>query len=239
MSRVVLAPHSPAEPLVYPELVNRRILITGASQGTGPAVAHAFAEHNCRIVLQCSGDQKDAHQLADELTPVASAIRVFSCELQDDASSARLADAALRAFDGIDIVVNHVDLGIDHLRRAANQDDAETTIARALSSQSAACSVIASRLRLTGMGGLFLHLAHLPGHHQFSPLGIVARVGLEAFTSGQAQEFGEDDVRINALLSVGPLSDDALHDVVASALHLACNNAHWLSGRVLSMGDAQ
>lgn len=238
MSRVVLVPQSSvAEPRAYPELADKRVLISNASYGIGPIVSHAFAEQGCRLVLQCGGTQGRAQKLAQELTGSAAAIRVFPFSLHDADCGERLADAALRAFNGIDIVVNQIAVEPQSLLQAMTADDFEVAISEALSAQVSACDVVVSRLQMTGRGGLILHLAHLPENDMSAAFDIVTRLSLEALTRGQARDLADDNVQVNAIAASGVLDDGELEDVAEVALQLANERNHWLNGQVLTIGE--
>jgi NAD(P)-dependent dehydrogenase (short-subunit alcohol dehydrogenase family) len=86
------------------------ILITGASQGIGAAVARAFAgEPGARLALVARSEER--------LTEVAEACRadgaeaaVFACDVADDAAVSGMADAVRERFGVPDVVVNNAGL---------------------------------------------------------------------------------------------------------------------------------
>ena len=88
-------------------LTDKVVLITGSSRGIGLATAKAFAAEGCRLVL--SGRSADALRDA-EATLRASGARVASqvADVTQPADAARLVQATVTAFGGIDILVNNV-----------------------------------------------------------------------------------------------------------------------------------
>jgi 3-oxoacyl-[acyl-carrier protein] reductase len=89
------------------QLADKIVLITGSSRGIGLATAKAFAAEGCRLVL--SGRSADA--LRDtEAALRASGARAASevADVTQPADAARLVQAAVTAFGGIDILVNNV-----------------------------------------------------------------------------------------------------------------------------------
>jgi 3-oxoacyl-[acyl-carrier protein] reductase len=88
-------------------LKDKVVLITGSSRGIGLATAKAFAAEGCRLVL--SARSQEALAEAEAVLRAGGAVvatQVADVTRPDDA--ARLVQAAVTAFGGIDILVNNV-----------------------------------------------------------------------------------------------------------------------------------
>ena len=88
-------------------LADKVVLITGSSRGIGLATAKAFAAEGCRLVLSARS--------ADALRDAEAALRASGAgvasqvaDVTQPADAARLVQAAVTAFGGIDILVNNV-----------------------------------------------------------------------------------------------------------------------------------
>lgn len=91
------------------ELVERVVLVTGASMGIGEALARAYAAQGARLVL--------AARSAERLRQVAAAlpqgrVLVVPTDLTDPRQIPELVDRALQRFGRVDILVNNAGVGL-------------------------------------------------------------------------------------------------------------------------------
>ena len=83
------------------------VLITGASQGIGAAIAEAFAsEDGARLALVARSEEKLA-AVAEACRSLGAEAEVFVCDVTDDAAVARMADAVRDRFGVPDALVNN------------------------------------------------------------------------------------------------------------------------------------
>lgn len=87
------------------QLAGKRALVTGSSSGIGAAVARELAGEGCAVVVH-GRDRARAEAVAGECAAKGAATAVALGSLTEDAGADAVADAALAAFGGIDIVVN-------------------------------------------------------------------------------------------------------------------------------------
>jgi short-subunit dehydrogenase len=100
-------------------IVGARILITGASQGIGRALAEEAALRGARV-LACARSEDQLRELADTVHARGGQIEIVAADITDPAARQRLAEAALRAYNGLDILVNNAGIGATgHFAEAA------------------------------------------------------------------------------------------------------------------------
>lgn len=92
------------------QITGSRILITGASQGIGKALAEAAARRGGRV-LAVARSANLLQALADSLRAEGAAIEVVLGDITRPVDRARIVDEAVRAFGGIDILVNNAGIG--------------------------------------------------------------------------------------------------------------------------------
>jgi len=234
MSRVVaFRPKYPA-PSNLTDIASRRILITNATHGAGPVVAHAFAAHGCQMVLQ-SGEPVAVAGLAGEISDEAGDVRVFGCGLADGAGAGRLSRAALSAYGGIDVVVNQLDLGAITLAHAATPEDCEAALLEALEAQTVVAEEAAEGMRQAGRGGLVLHLVIIGDAGKGCPRDALARHAVTALTMDAARTWQEHAIRVNVIVAEQVETDRALEEISGIALMLADDGGRHLSGKVLAV----
>src|SRR3954452_10405311 len=88
-------------------LDGRRALITGGSRGLGRAIAQAFAEAGCDLVLVGRTPQT-LEQARGELSALGRRVDTLVYDLHDADSAAAMCDVVLQRHGPIDILVNNV-----------------------------------------------------------------------------------------------------------------------------------
>lgn len=135
------------------------VVVTGGSAGLGLAIAGAFAEAGCRLVL--AGRDPDRLEAAAEQLRARSAHAVLPvpCDITDDQAVAHLMERTVDAFGQLDVLVNNV--GRSARGRALEtpledfQDLWELNCLAAIrTTQAAAERLIATRGHLVNIGSL-------------------------------------------------------------------------------------
>ncbi|MCA9268048.1 MAG: SDR family oxidoreductase [Planctomycetales bacterium] len=88
------------------QLSGKTAVITGASQGIGLAIAHAFAAAGARLAVAARSADK-VQQAAAELAPHGGAVLAVSTDVTDERQVATLFDQVDQQFGRIDLLVNN------------------------------------------------------------------------------------------------------------------------------------
>jgi NAD(P)-dependent dehydrogenase (short-subunit alcohol dehydrogenase family) len=200
------------------KLAGRTAIVTGAATGIGRAIATRLAQDGAAVVV---ADLKGHDVAAAE---IAKATGAKTLGLQADISSEKqvgdLVSEALKAFNGIDILVNNAALFSPLTPRPFDEIDAAewrkvmevNTLGVFL-----CCRACAPHLRRSGRGRIINLASGAPIKgvpfllHYVSSKGAVI-----AMTRALARELGKDGVTVNALAPGFTLSEG----VKASAAHL-------------------
>jgi NAD(P)-dependent dehydrogenase (short-subunit alcohol dehydrogenase family) len=82
------------------------VLITGGSRGLGLALARAFADEGCRLVL-CARDEQELDWAREDIARQGAAVLPVVCDVTDREQVNRAVEAATRHFGQVDILVNN------------------------------------------------------------------------------------------------------------------------------------
>lgn len=93
------------------ELSGRVVLLTGASQGIGRALALELAARRARLML-AARDLPALEQVAAQCREHGAEARVVRCDVAEQAQCRAAVEAAVQAFGGLDVLVNNAGIGM-------------------------------------------------------------------------------------------------------------------------------
>ncbi len=84
------------------------VLVTGASQGIGAAIAKAFAKEvpGVRLAL-VARNAKNLATIARACAKLTARVEVFSCDVADEMAVAAMAKAVTKRFGAVDVLINN------------------------------------------------------------------------------------------------------------------------------------
>jgi 3-oxoacyl-[acyl-carrier protein] reductase len=226
---------------LYPELAGARVLITGLEAGHGVDIARAFANVGCQLVLQTPHMAPELEVLLEVLASSAADIRITNEDILDAATALKFAQGAVKAFGGLEAVINLARLPAAGIAADAGESEVEDRVAEALRGPLNVTHVVANRMAVTWVPGLILNIVTQapPRTSAEAALGSVARATLSALTRTEAARWADQAVRINAIVPgqadksggrrEGLVSEP---EIAALALHLAGQRGKALSGLV-------
>src|SRR4051812_28391586 len=91
-------------------LANSRMLITGASQGIGKALAELAVQRGVKV-LATARSAELLKELTDGVKAKGGQIETVVADVTSPEDRQRMVDAALRAFGGLDLLVNNAGIG--------------------------------------------------------------------------------------------------------------------------------
>jgi 3-oxoacyl-[acyl-carrier protein] reductase len=222
----------------YPELVGKRVLITGVTRHAGIDIARAFAERKGRVILQFAEASAAMQAVVEIVAPDALETRTYG-PVAAGADAVRFAKSAVQAFGGLDAVINLVPLDASHVDRAATLEEIEGLIAAQLELPLMVSRIAANRMSVTWTQGLVLNVATLAGRPGGArgAFAAFAKSTLVDLTRAQAEEWAGRGIRFNAIAPETALGEPGPRlcgeaDVAALALYLASKRGKTLSGCV-------
>ncbi|MHA3913783.1 SDR family oxidoreductase [Halovulum sp. GXIMD14793] len=202
-------------------LVDKTIIVTGASSGIGAAAAMLFADHGAKVVL---GARREAelNALVAKITQNGGQAVCLAGDVTDEGYNKALVDLAEQRFGGLDGAFNNA--GITGNMGAI--PDMESTNWHKVISVNLDSGFYAAKHQVPALrrrkGGSIVFTSSFVGHTIGLPgMGAyaAAKAGLIGLTQVLAVEHGAENIRVNALLPGGTMTpmagtDAGFHEVV-------------------------
>jgi NAD(P)-dependent dehydrogenase (short-subunit alcohol dehydrogenase family) len=189
-------------------LQGRRALITGASRGIGAELARAYAAAGASLVIS-GRDQatlaETAQRLSQEhgvpVTPVAA-------DLADPDGVERLAEQALAAYHGLDVLINNAGISYPELVVDLSADRMDEVIRVNLRAPALLAARIGTAMAAAGSGSI-INLCSTAGIRPLSEHYVycMTKAALIMATKVLALELGPSGVRANAICPTVTLTD--------------------------------
>ncbi len=238
-----------------PSLDGKVVLITGGARRVGAEIARTMHAAGASVLIHYRSSEHAAAELAQELNrarPHTAAVRRE--DLLSAEAPGNLVDAAVRAFGGLDVLINNASsfapTRMGEITRAQWNDLIGTNLQAPLFLAQAAVPRLAERR------GLILNIVDIHGLRPLKgyPVYSVAKAGLAMLTRSLARELGPE-IRVNGI-APGPVlwpeqdMDEALKgeivgktalqrhgspaDVARTALFLA-QDAPYITGQIIAV----
>ncbi|MBY0268513.1 MAG: SDR family oxidoreductase [Burkholderiales bacterium] len=192
----------------YPELNGRVALITGAAQGIGAETARLFAAQGCRVAV-VDIDADNGGKVAAGISKAGGTARAFSTDITDAAAVELCIAGIVRAFGGIDIVINCAG-GYKQLATVEDMsiEEWDRTVALNLRSVFLICKMAIPLLKKSKAGRI-INVSSISGrtvHAASSPAYGAAKAGVTQLTRFLAYQLGPDNITANAIAPITTLT---------------------------------
>jgi NAD(P)-dependent dehydrogenase (short-subunit alcohol dehydrogenase family) len=236
-------------------------IVTGAGGrpgGIGEAYASALATFGAAVVV-ADIDGDGAERAAESLRKAGAQALAARVDIADPGSVKAMTDAAVKAFGGVDILVNNAALMVEILRVAMSTIDLETwnRIMAINVTGALLCSQAAAPIMRERGGGRIVNQVSAGAYPALSVYGI-SKLALVGVTTALAQELGRSNITVNAIApgitnsgagesmrgapskwsqmvaETCPLRAHGVPDELVGALLYLCSEAGgWTTGQVL------
>lgn len=177
-------------------LAGKSVIVTGAAQGMGAAIARQFAAMGARMTL-ADVRMEQVQALAQETGGQAVA-----ADMGSEADVVALIATARAKFGGIDILVNNA--GIQDRRMIEDTDLAYWDRLHAINLRGVMVAIreVVAVMRADGTRGAIVNIASNSAFHPMAPSLMAyaaAKAGVVSLTRSAAMEVAGDGIRVNAV----------------------------------------
>ncbi len=187
--------------MIYNDLENKTILVTGASRGIGRAICEALAKQKAHVVFNYRGDESKANELKDHFQSLgASKVSAIHFDVTDYATMKANIDAFVKENGPISGLVNNAGISKDQLALRVKPEDIDNILDTNLK---------AAMVLTNHMSRQFLKAKDVSIVNMSSVVGLMGNVaqtvyaaskaGMIGYTKSFAKELGARKMRCNAI----------------------------------------
>ncbi|WP_424948179.1 SDR family NAD(P)-dependent oxidoreductase [Candidatus Spongiihabitans sp.] len=182
------------------ELTDKVAVITGASRGIGEAMARGLAEFGAKVVVS-SRDQEAVDAVAESFNADKLQATAIAANMDNIDDIHALVDKTVATYGGLDIVINNAAANpafgaIQKTEQRAFDKIIEVNLKGPLELCNKAYPILKQR-----GGGSIIHISSVSGLTPEANIGMysVSKAALNNLTQVMAQDWGADNIRVNAI----------------------------------------
>jgi 3-oxoacyl-[acyl-carrier protein] reductase len=184
------------------QLQDKVAIVTGSSRGLGLASAKALAAEGCQVCISARGEARlrEAQREVAAVAPGgASAVHAARADLTTEGGVAETIDSTVRAFGGLDILVNNVALAGGGGLLETTDEEWQSAFDNTLYPAIRASRLAVPHLRRRG-GGVILMIASIFGREAGGRLTYNAVKAAEiSLAKSLSRELAADNIRVNSV----------------------------------------
>jgi len=183
------------------ELTGKVAIVTGAGRNIGRAIALALADAGASIVVNARSNRAEAEAVAKEIDAEGGKTLVHIGDVADVAAVQAMADAALKQFGRIDILVNNAALRREKSFAEMSYAEWREIMDVTLDGTFHCVKACLPALRKSGVGtivnigGLSAHTGAKDRAHV-----VTAKAGIIGFTRALAHDLADDGITVNCVV---------------------------------------
>ncbi len=186
--------------IVYPDLKNKIVLVTGASRGIGKAIALNLAAQGAHVVFNYRGDEAKAMTLKEELEKAGGKATALAFDVTDSAAMTKAISDFTTNVGAISGLVNNAGISKDTLLLRLKESDIDQILNTNLKGAMMVTQAL-SRGFLKAENVSIVNMSSIVGlmGNPSQAVYAASKAGLIGFTKSVAKELASRNVRCNAI----------------------------------------
>jgi len=178
------------------QLKNARVIVTGASQGIGRAIALEFSHRGARLVL-ASRNRPALDEVAGLIKAEGGSALVIATDVTVAGAVDQLAQDTIRELGGIDILVNNAGIGMTAPIGDASSADVETVFSLNVLAAAAAIRAVLPTMRVQH-AGMIINISSMAGRIVVPRIGYysASKFALTAIGDALRMEEGHRGIKV-------------------------------------------
>ena len=247
---------------MFSSLKGRSVIVTGGSKGIGRGIALRFGSAGCKVLV-VSRKLGEANAVVAEIVAAGGSALGFAADVSRQADVQAMAEAAMGAFGGIDILCANAGIFPAAKLGAMTEADFDAVIGTNLKGTFLSVSVCLPAMRAKKAGRIILTSSitgPVTGYPGWSHYGA-SKAGQLGFMRTAAMELARDGITVNAVLpgniateglagmgeeyvrgmeaSVPMRRLGSIMDIANAALFFASDEAAYITGQSLVVDGGQ
>jgi NAD(P)-dependent dehydrogenase (short-subunit alcohol dehydrogenase family) len=183
-------------------LSDRVALITGASRGIGAATAVILAEQGADVAINYHSNRDRAEAVAEQVRSLGRRAEVYQADIREYSDCQRMAEAVLRDFGNVGILVNNAGIGYEtygtRLITETEPEDLQQYISYNTLGCLYMCKLIVPQMRALPRGDVVM-VSSFSAQALRVRMGAysVSKAGMEAIAYTLAKEERQHGIRVN------------------------------------------
>ncbi|MDF2189695.1 SDR family oxidoreductase [Paraflavitalea sp. CAU 1676] len=241
-------------------LINKVVLITGASRGIGAAVARKIASEGAKVIINYAGSQVEADQTVQSIKANGGDAIALQADVSKADQVAALFDAAIAHYGRIDVLVNNAGIMITKLLKDTTDEDFtrqfDINVRGTFNTLREAATKLANGGSIINFSSTTTRVM-MPTYSTY----VATKGAVEQLTRVFAKEIGARGINVNAVLP-GPTNTELFtkgkpqevidrlasltafnrigepDDTAKVVAFLASDDAKWISGQTIGVNGA-
>lgn len=181
-------------------LLNKNVIVTGASRGIGRGIAIVFAQHGANVAFTYNSSVQPAQDLESELTQMGVKAKAYKSDASNFSQAQDFVSQVLEDFGNIDAVVNNAGITKDNLMMRMSEEDFNEVIRVNLNSVFNLTKAVL-RPMLKQRNGSIINISSVVGLKGNAGQANYAasKAGVIGFSKSTALELGSRNIRCNVV----------------------------------------